>query len=144
MKEPRFSLGVEEEYLVVDKATRDLVEDLPPALLEECEALSQGQQVKPEFMRSQIEIGTRVCATVAEARESLRVLRRSVIDATAVHGLSPLAVSTHPFANWHRQEHTARQRYDVLSQEMQAAAWRMVISGMHVHVGIEDDELRVD
>jgi carboxylate-amine ligase len=144
MKEPRFSLGIEEEYLVVDKATRDLVEDLPSELLNECAALSQGQQVKPEFMRSQIEIGTRVCANVAEARESLSVLRRSVIEATAAHGLRPLAVSTHPFANWHRQEHTPKQRYDVLSQEMQAAAWRMVISGMHVHVGIEDDELRID
>lgn len=144
MKEPRFTLGIEEEYLVVDKATRDLVVDLPSELLEECEALSQGQQVKPEFLRSQIEIGTRVCESVSEARESLSVLRRSVIEAADVHGLSPLAASTHPFANWHRQEHTARQRYDILSEEMQAAAWRMVISGMHVHIGIEDDELRID
>lgn len=144
MKEPRFTLGIEEEYLVVDKATRGLVDDLPAELLEECAALSQGQQVKPEFMRSQVEIGTRVCENVAEARESLRVLRRSVIEAAAPHGLCPLAVSTHPFANWHMQEHTARQRYDILSEEMQAAAWRMVISGMHVHIGIEDDELRID
>lgn len=144
MKEPPFSLGIEEEYLVVDKSTRELVEDLPAVLLEECEALSQGQQVKPEFLRSQIEIGTRVCESLAEAREALSVLRRSVIEATAAHGLSPLAASTHPFANWHRQEHTARERYDVLAQEMQAAAWRMVICGMHVHVGIDDDELRID
>lgn len=144
MKEPEFTLGIEEEYLVVDKATRELVDDLPAALLEECEALSQGQQVTPEFMRSQIEIGTRVCDSVAEAREALCVLRRSVIEATAGHGLSPLAASTHPFANWHGQEHTARERYDLLSQELKAAAWRMVICGMHVHVGIDDDELRID
>ena len=85
-----------------------------------------------------------MCSTVAEARESLRVLRRSVIEATAAHGLRPLAASTHPFANWHRQEHTARERYDMLSQELQATAWRMVICGMHVHVGIDDDELRID
>jgi len=144
VKEPRFTLGIEEEYLIVDKVTRELVRDLPAKLIEHCEALSQGQQVKPEFLRSQIEIGTRVCDTVADARESLGVLRRSVIDATAEHGLAPLAASTHPFANWHGQEHTARERYDVLSQEMQAAARRMVICGMHVHVGIDDDELRVD
>lgn len=144
MKEPQFTLGIEEEYLVVDKATRDLVEDLPSELLPECEALAGGQQVKPEFLRSQIEIGTRVCENIAEARESLSVLRSSVIAATAKHGLSPLAASTHPFATWHSQEHTSRQRYDVLAQEMQAAAWRMVICGMHVHVGIEDDELRID
>ena len=86
MKEPPFSIGIEEEYLVVDKETRELVRDLPTELLEQCEALSEGQQVKPEFMRSQIEIGTRVCATVAEARESLSVLRRSVIEATGAHG----------------------------------------------------------
>jgi len=144
MKEPPFSIGIEEEYLVVDKETRELVHDLPTELLEHCEELSEGQQVKPEFMRSQIEIGTRKCATVAEARESLSVLRRSVIEATGVHGLAPLAASTHPFANWHGQEHTARERYDVLAKEMQAAAWRMIICGMHVHVGIDDDELRVD
>jgi len=144
MKEPPFSIGIEEEYLVVDKETRELVHDLPTELLEQCEELSEGQQVKPEFMRSQIEIGTRKCATVTEARESLSVLRRSVIEATGAHGLAPLAASTHPFANWHGQEHTARERYDVLAQEMQAAAWRMIICGMHVHVGIDDDELRVD
>ena len=144
MKQPPFSLGIEEEYLIVDSKSRELVSDLPAELLTECEALSGGQQVKPEFLRSQVEIGTRVCATVAEARESLSVLRRSVIDAAAAHGLAPLAVSTHPFANWHRQEHTARERYDVLSEEMQAAARRMVICGMHVHIGIDDDELRVD
>ena len=144
MREPRFTLGIEEEYLVVDKSTRELVKDLPSELIAQCEALSEGQQVKPEFLRSQIEIGTRVCDTVADARESLGILRRSVIDATAAHGLAPLAASTHPFANWHGQEHTARERYDVLSQEMQAAARRMVICGMHVHVGIDDDELRID
>jgi len=144
MKEPPFSIGIEEEYLVVDKETRELVHDLPTELLEQCEELSEGQQVKPEFMRSQIEIGTRKCATIAEARESLSVLRRSVIEATGAHGLAPLAASTHPFANWHGQEHTARERYDVLAREMQAAAWRMIICGMHVHVGIDDDEVRVD
>lgn len=144
MKEPPFTLGVEEEYLIVDAQSRDLVGDLPSALLTECEALAQGQQVKPEFMRSQIEIGTRVCHDISQVRESLSVLRRSVIEATAAHGLRPLAASTHPFANWHRQEHTARERYDMLSQELQAAAWRMVICGMHVHVGIDDDEMRID
>lgn len=144
MSRPPLTMGIEEEYLLVDRESRDLVHDLPERLLDQCEAFAQGQQVKPEFMRSQVEIGTRVCANVAEAREALRVLRRSVIEVADSHGLAPLAVSTHPFASWQQQEHTARQRYDVLSEEMQGAARRMIICGMHVHVGIDDDELRVD
>jgi len=144
MKEPSFTLGVEEEYLLVDVETRDLVARMPRAMLKQCEARCDGQQVKPEFMRSQIEIGTRVCRNVAEVRESLTVLRGAVIDVAREHGLAPLAVSTHPFAVWISQKHTERARYDALSEEMQAAARRLLICGMHVHVGIEDEELRID
>ena len=61
MKEPSFTMGVEEEYLLVDKGTRDLVAKMPRAMLEQCAELAEGQQVKPEFLRSQIEIGTRIC-----------------------------------------------------------------------------------
>jgi carboxylate-amine ligase len=142
--EPAFTLGIEEEYLLVDRVTRDLVATMPEAMLAECESLAEGQQVKPEFLRSQIEIGTRICRNIAEAREALRVLRKSVIRVANSHGLSPIAVSTHPFADWHAQQHTQRERYDDLSEEMQAAASRLLICGMHVHVGIEDDELRID
>jgi carboxylate-amine ligase len=144
MREPKFTLGIEEEYLLVDLQTRELVKEMPAVMLDQCEALAEDQQVKPEFLRSQIEIGTRICANLTEARTALRGLRRVVIEVAEAHGLAPIAVSTHPFANWHKQEHTARERYDVLSEEMQAAARRMVICGMHVHVGIDDDELRID
>lgn len=144
MKEPTFTIGIEEEYLIVDRESRDLVRKLPEQVFEECEQLAEGQQVKPEFLRSQIEIGTRVCRDIGEARQSLRTLRSSVIQVAASHGLAPLAVSTHPFADWHTQEHTERQRYDILSEEMQAAARRLLICGMHVHIGVEDDELRID
>jgi carboxylate-amine ligase len=144
MKKPSFTLGVEEEYLLVDVETRDLVAKMPRAMLGECERLSDGQQVKPEFLRSQIEIGTRICGNLREVRESLVVLRGAVIDVAASHGLAPLAVSTHPFADWSRQKHTERARYHALSEEMQAAARRLLICGMHVHIGIEEDELRID
>ena len=144
MKAPSLTLGVEEEYLVVEPETGELVESLPEQMLAECEALAQGQQVTPEYLRSQIEIGTRVCRSVAEVRESLYVLRRAVIDVAARHGLAPIAVSTHPFAHWQAQKHTARSRYDALSEEFQATANRLLICGMHVHVGIEEDELRID
>ncbi len=144
MREPSFTVGIEEEYLLVDRESRDLVEKMPAAMLEQCETLARGQQVKPEFLRSQMEIGTRVCANIGEARVALRELRGAVCAVAETHGLAPLAVSTHPFADWHTQKHTNRSRYEALSEEMQAAARRLLICGMHVHVGIEDDELRID
>jgi carboxylate-amine ligase len=144
MKEPSFTLGVEEEYLLVEADTGELVETLPAQMLEQCEALAGGQQVTPEFLRSQIEIGTRICRNVSEVREALTVLRRAVREVAARHKLAPIAVSTHPFAHWQAQKHTARSRYDALSEEFQATANRLLICGMHVHCGIEDDELRID
>jgi len=144
MQAPTFTLGVEEEYLLVDRDSGELVEKLPEQMLEQCEALAEGQQVKPEFLRSQIEIGTRICNNAGEVRQSLAVLRRAVIEVASRHGLAPIACSTHPFAHWQAQKHTARSRYDALSEEFQATANRLLICGMHVHVGIEDDELRID
>ena len=144
MKEPSFTLGVEEEYLLVEPESGELVEKLPEQMLEQCEVLAEGQQVTPEFLRSQIEIGTRICRNIPEVRESLNVLRRAVREVAAEHSLAPIAASTHPSAHWQAQQHTARSRYDALSEEFQATANRLLICGMHVHVGIEDDELRID
>jgi len=144
MKTPSFTIGVEEEYLIVERDSGELVEKLPEAMLEQCEALADGQQVKPEFLRSQIEIGTRICEHAGEVRESLALLRSAVIEVAGRDGLAPIACSTHPFAHWQAQKHTARSRYDALSEEFQATANRLLICGMHVHVGIEDDELRID
>ena len=144
MTEPPFTLGIEEEYLLVDRDTRDLVTNLPASMLAECEARCAGQQVSPELLRSQIEVGTRVCADLTEAGESLRLLRRAVIDVAESHGLAPIAASTHPFARWTQQKPTERARYASLYQEMQSAARRLLVCGMHVHVGIDDDELRID
>jgi glutamate---cysteine ligase / carboxylate-amine ligase len=144
MKEPTFTIGIEEEYLLVDRDSRNLIGKQPAGLLEQCRKRVEGQLVSPEFLRAQIEVGTRVCASVAEARAALAQLRRAVIEAGAAHGIAPLAVSTHPFAQWTQQKYTPKQRYVWLSREMQAAARRLLICGMHVHVGIEDDELRID
>ncbi len=144
MNEPSFTIGVEEEYMLVDRESRDLVARMPDAMLEQCAELAEGQQVTPEFLKSQIEVGTRVCRNLDEVEAALLVLRRSVIEVADRHGLAPIAASTHPFADWAVQEHTERSRYDALSEEMQATAQRLLICGMHVHVGIEDDELRID
>ncbi len=143
LNEPSFTIGIEEEYLLVDKASLDLVSDPPASIMEDCQRLSQ-KQISPEFLRSQIEVGTRVCRTLKEAREDLARLRRVVVEVTGRAGLAPIAASTHPFGLWTEQRHTAVQRYSDLSREMQAAARRLLICGMHVHVGIEDDELRID
>lgn len=140
---PEFTIGVEEEYLLVDKETRALIVDPPKSLIGECEELC-GSQVTTELLRSQIEVGTKVCNNVQEAREDLGRLRRIVIDVAGRHGLAPIAASTHPFSRWSEQKHTQKDRYDSLTSEMQGAARRLMICGMHVHVGINDDSLRID
>ena len=141
--EPAFTIGIEEEYLLVDKETRGLVVDPPKTLMAEAEEKC-GPQVTAELLQSQIEIGTKVCNNIQEAHEDLAHLRRSVIEVADRHGLAPIAASTHPFASWTEQKHTRKERYDELTHEMQGAARRLVICGMHVHIGIGDDELRID
>ncbi len=141
--EPAFTIGVEEEYLLVDKDTRELVIDPPEKLMAEYEELCGGQ-VTAELLRSQVEIGTKVCNNVAEAREELVRLRRLIIDGAAKYNLAPIASSTHPFSRWKEQKQTDKERYTSLTHEMQAAARRLVICGMHVHVGVGNDELRID
>lgn len=143
LKEPSFSIGIEEEYLLVDSATMALVSDPPQIIMEECQRLTRWQ-VTPELLRSQIEVGTRVCKTIAEAREDLGRLRSIVVDVAGKEGLSPIAASTHPFGRWMEQIHTPVDRYRDLTNELQAAARRLLICGMHVHVGIDDDECRID
>jgi len=142
-KEPPLTVGIEEEYLLVDLRTRDLDNDPPHSLVEECHQAG-GVQVTPEFLRSQIEIGTKVCRTIPEAKADLKRLRKIVVDVAGRHGLAPIAASTHPFARTFQQKHTDKDRYVALAQEMQAAARRMLICGMHVHVGIDDNEQRID
>ncbi len=143
VREPKFTVGVEEEYLLVDKETRGLVVDPPESLLGECEELLS-TQVTTELLRSQIEVGTKVCDNIGEIREELCRLRRSIIDVAGRHGIAPIAASTHPFSHWSEQKQTQKDRYESLTSEMQGAARRLVICGMHVHVGIEDDALRID
>ncbi len=141
--EPTFTIGIEEEYLLVDRDTRALVVDPPKSLMSECEELI-GEQVSSELLRSQIEIGTKVCNNIQEAREDLARLRKVIIDVAANHNIAPIAASTHPFSRWQDQKQTQKDRYEALTLEMQGAARRLVICGMHVHVGIENDELRID
>ena len=144
-KEPSFTVGVEEEYLLVDRESRDLVTDMPESMIEECEhAMEERGQVSPEFLRAQIEVGTKVCESIAEVRQELSRMRECVSKVADKHGCAPIAASTHPFARWLDQRHTDKERYDSLGRELQATARRLLICGMHVHVGIEDEETRID
>jgi len=140
---PSFTVGIEEEYMLVDLESRDLVKDPPPSMMAECKALVQGQ-VSPEFLRGQIEVATRISPTVGEARRDLARLRRVVSDVALRHGMAPIAASTHPFAKWGELLVTDKTRYQVLLKELETVGRRLVISGMHVHVGIDDDDLRID
>jgi len=140
---PSLTIGVEEEYLLVDRETRDLASNPPQELLRECEQ-RLGGRVTAEFLRAQVEIGTAVCPNIRAAREQLSELRGTVAEVANRYGLAPIAASTHPFARWQRQKHTDKERYDGLARDMQAAARRLLISGMHVHVAIEDEDLRID
>jgi carboxylate-amine ligase len=140
---PSLTLGIEEEYLLVDRQSRDVVTDLPDGMLDQCEE-QIADLVRPEFLTSQIEIGTPVCQNIKQARGELARLRRTVAGVAGRFGLAPMAASTHPFSEWTHQKHTDKQRYHVLARNMQGVARRLLICGMHVHVGIDDDELRID
>jgi len=138
-----FTIGIEEEYLLVDRASRDVAPDPPREIFERCRDIAGTGLVEPELLRSQIEVDTRVCETVAEAYKDLARLRRVISEVAGGFGLAPIAASTHPFAEWHEQRKTHKARYDLLFRDMQSLARRLLICGMHIHVGIEDDELRL-
>jgi len=141
--EPALTIGIEEEYHLVDVNTRALVAEAPPDFIAECEQVL-GPQVSPEFLRSQIEIGTRPCRTLGEARADLQRLRAGIVASAARHGLAPIAASTHPFARAGEALHTDRDRYHALAHDLAGLGRRLVVCGMHVHVGIEDNEQRID
>ncbi len=143
ISKPSFTMGIEEEYLLVDRESRDLATNPPPDLLRDCEA-RLGTRVTAEFMRSQIEVGTKVCGHIGEARGELQELRGTVAEVARQYGLAPIAASTHPFAHWSQQSHTDKERYDDLANALQATARRLLISGMHVHVAVEDKDMRID
>lgn len=129
--------------MLVDPHSGDLARKVPRALMP---ALKRklGAVVSPEFLQSQVEIGTPVCASVPEARHELAGLRAAVAEVAAQHDLAIIAASTHPFANPLDQHITQKARYAALAEDLQAVVRRLLISGMHVHVGIDDDDLRID
>jgi carboxylate-amine ligase len=143
LREPPLTLGIEEEYLLVEKATGAVAAEPPDALFAALHERTDGRAF-PEFLRAQVEVATPVCRDISEARRALGGLRTAVVEEAGRFGLAPIAASSHPFSLTARQKRTEKERYIALLEEMQGAARRMMICGLHVHVGIEDDDLRID
>jgi carboxylate-amine ligase len=136
-----FTIGVEEEYQIVNPATRELHSRGARILLKARDAV--GDEVQPELYLSQIEIGTPICRTLAEARDEIVRLRREVIAAAATTGSQIAAAGTHPFSHWEDQQLTPKGRYIGIEQDYQQLAREQLIFGCHVHVGIRDREVAI-
>jgi carboxylate-amine ligase len=139
---PSFTLGIEEEYQTIDPVTRDLRSHVATEMLENGK-LRLEERVKAEMHQSVIEVGTRICRNIHEAREDLYDLRRNMIRLAEENGLVLVAGATHPFADWRQQEIYPDPRYDKVVEDLQLVARANLIFGLHVHVGIEDREAAI-
>ncbi len=136
-----FTIGVEEEYQIIDPDTREL-SPCAEAILEDAQK-TLGDEVQLEIHQSQIEVATIICHTLSDVRTQLARLRREVIAAAARHNKQIAASSSHPFSHWTNQQITPHERYSGLEHDYQQLAREQSIFGCHVHVGIEDRELAV-
>jgi carboxylate-amine ligase len=134
-----FTLGVEEEYMLLDPETFDLVQHVDTVL----SAVQNGeftQRIGPELMQSVLEISTPVCVTAADVDRELRKLRGYVTELARAEGLRVGSAGTHPFSLFERQRITARDRYRNLVDQLQYVARRELIFGMHIHVAVDDPD----
>src|ERR1700760_1329968 len=137
MNRPSLSIGIEEEYQTIDPETRDLRSHIASEILSKAK-LALKEAVKPEMHQSVIEVGTRVCRDIKEARDKIQQLRREVITLASEHGMLLAAGSTHPFSDWKLQEIYPDERYAQVVEDMQLIARANLVFGLHVHIGIED------
>ena len=146
MKDIPLTLGVEEEYQIIHPETRDL-ELYVQKFLEQGKMIFPEGQLKPEFMQSQIEVGSHVCRNIKEVRHELHRLRRTLDMLARDNGLRIAAASTHPFSTWSSQDVTAGERYRQLLDQMQGVAAQLLIFGFHIHIGFggpENDDIKID
>ena len=137
MDRPSLSLGIEEEYQTIDPETRDLRSHIASEMLPKAKRALH-EAVKAEMHQAVIEVGTKICHNVKEAREDIRGLRQQMINLASENGLLLAAASTHPFADWKVQEIYPDERYHRVVEDMQLIARANLVFGLHVHVGIED------
>ncbi len=139
---PSFTLGIEEEYMVLDPQTLNLKSHVNLELLSKGRVLLH-EHIKPEMHGSMLEIGTGICKNVKEARFEVTKIRSIVAHLARQNGLSIGAASTHPFARWEEQDIYPDERYHILIEDMQLLARSLLIFGMHIHIGIENRETQI-
>ncbi|HWS98968.1 MAG TPA: carboxylate-amine ligase [Pyrinomonadaceae bacterium] len=137
----QFTLGIEEEFQIVDPHTRELRSHVTE-FLDEGKMLL-GEQIKPEMIQSMIEVGTGICRDIQEAREDISRLRGVISKLARNKGLEIVAASTHPISRWQDQQIFDDKHYNVLVEELQMVARSLLIFGLHVHVGIPDRERQI-
>lgn len=134
-----FTLGIEEEYQVIDPESRELISHNQQIVVEAEKILDE--QVKAEMHQAVVEVGTNICKDITEARSEIKHLRNSISTIAEDLGFKIGAAGTHPFSAWQKQLITPNPRYDEIVNELQDAARSNLIFGLHVHVGIADKEL---
>ncbi len=137
MDRPSLSIGIEEEYQTIDPETRDLRSHIASEILSKAKRALH-EAVKAEMHQAVIEVGTKVCHDIKEAREDIKTLRQQMITLAGENGLLLAAASTHPFADWKVQEIYPDERYHRVVEDMQLIARANLVFGLHVHIGIED------
>ena len=136
------TIGIEEEYQIIDPETRELTSYIS-------EILDKGiiifrDQVKPEALQSQVETSTNICRNIKEARQDITRLCSIVCETAIKNGCKIVAAGTHPFSRWQDQMITEKERYQGLMADFQILGRQLLIFGMHVHIGIPDVDLRID
>src|SRR5262245_59158542 len=137
-----FTVGVEEEFQIVDPATWELRSHVSELLASS--APTFGDQIKPELHQSIVEVGTKICSGVEELAEEIIRIRRDLADSAERVGLRVAAAGTHPFSNWMDQVLSPGERYQNIVDELQQLARSLLIFGLHVHVGIPDQALTIE
>ena len=138
-----FTLGVEEEYQVVDPDTRELSSNARSIIQVEATPGDEQDPIQPELHLCQVEIATGVCQTLADVRAELTEARQRVIKAARANGSEIVAAGTHPFSSWRDQTLSPKDRYYELADTLKQVIRELIIYGCHVHVGIEDREAAV-
>ncbi|HEX7184036.1 MAG TPA: carboxylate-amine ligase [Thermoanaerobaculia bacterium] len=136
-----FTLGIEEEFQLIDPETRNLRSHVQELLAEGQDLLKD--QLKPELHQSVIEVGTNICRDIREARQEVVRLRSQVATLARRNGLTIASAGTHPFARWQDQLITPHPRYHEIIEDLQQVARANLIFGLHVHVGIDDREVAI-
>jgi carboxylate-amine ligase len=143
LRDPTLTIGIEEEYQIINPQTRQLTSYITQFLDGENQILRE-RQIKPELHQSMVELGSNVCHTIQDARTELVKMRTMINDMATSNGLAIVASGTHPLSLWQEQQVTPLERYLGVLEDMQDLARQLLIFGMHVHIGIEDPDFKVD